>query len=189
MPKRISIKIFLYRSKSLLTLPLLLIRISNSSNIECRLSRNHLTAQYTFDGPFTILQDAELLRSLDFSFDSVTQAQNAFSGFHYPPDTSFHTDTQCVSQLPIGQTPDSHVLHTNLKDLGEAHCKRAIANSCCCRPMPKRPGKGCDRFGQGCFREPSVQQTPDNQSRHPIILHHTTSYPAWASPTSRTVLR
>ena len=109
----------LYRSKSLLTLPLLLIRISNSSNIECRLSRNHLTAQYTFDSPFTILQDAELLRSLDFYFDSVTQAQNAFSGFHYPPDTMFHTETQCVNQLPIGQTPgpDCHVLHTNLKNI------------------------------------------------------------------------
>ncbi|KAI6661495.1 hypothetical protein LOD99_13368 [Oopsacas minuta] len=98
----------LYRAKSLLTLPLLLIRISNSNNIECRLSRNHMTAQYTFDGPFTIVQDAELLRSLDFSFDSVTPQRNSFSAFQYLPEML------CANPLPFVQAADSHVLHTKL---------------------------------------------------------------------------
>ena len=103
----------LFRAKSLLTLPLLLIRISNSNSIECRLSRNHLTAQYTFDGPFTILQDSDLLRSLDFSLDNVVHGQSAFSGFHYPPE-SFHNETQCVNSLPL---IDTHILQTSMKSI------------------------------------------------------------------------
>lgn len=81
-------KIFLYRklayrninslfcAKSLIPLPLLFIRIANSNNIECRLSRNHLTAQYTFDSPFSIIQDIELLKSLDLSHGNVSRLQN-----------------------------------------------------------------------------------------------------------------
>ena len=106
----------IFRAKSILTLPLVLIRISNSNSIECRLSRNHLTAQYTFDGPFTILQDSELLRSLDLSFENVVHSQNVFSGFHYQPDT-FHNEPQCVNSLPLIQGIDTHILQTNMKNI------------------------------------------------------------------------
>ena len=106
----------IFRAKSILTLPLLVIRISNSNSIECRLSRDHLTAQYTFDGPFSILQDSDLLRSLDLSFDNVAHSQNAFSGFHYPPE-SFQNEPQCVNSLPLVQTIDTHTLQTNIKNI------------------------------------------------------------------------